>query len=53
MGNTTLFLDGNDTTWEKNLEQYNKETVIVNTNQILKLKIVPGGGVCLKLETIQ
>ncbi|WP_405603910.1 glycoside hydrolase family 97 catalytic domain-containing protein [Polaribacter sp. Asnod1-A03] len=49
----TIFLDGNDTTWEKNREVYKKEKRVVKANEILKLNIASGGGVCVKLETIQ
>ncbi|MDO6741150.1 glycoside hydrolase family 97 catalytic domain-containing protein [Polaribacter sp. 1_MG-2023] len=50
--NATLFLDGNDTTWEKNREVYKKEKRVVKANDILKLNIAPGGGVCIKLKRI-
>ena len=48
----TLFLDGNDTTWEKNREDFKKEKRTINADQTLKLNIASGGGVCVKLETI-
>lgn len=48
--NATIFLDGKNTTWEKNREAYSKEKRIVKKGEILKLNIAPGGGVCIKLE---
>jgi alpha-glucosidase len=48
--NATIFLDGIDTTWEKNREEYIKEKRIVNSGETLKLHIASGGGVCIKLE---
>jgi len=49
----TIFLDGNDTTWEKNRENFKKEKRTVNSHETLKLNIVSGGGVCVKLEIIE
>ncbi|MDB4198960.1 glycoside hydrolase family 97 protein [Polaribacter sp.] len=49
----TIFLDGNDTTWEKSRENFKKEKRIVNSHETLKLNIVSGGGVCVKLEIIE
>lgn len=49
----TIFLDGKNTTWETNREEYTKEVRVVNREGFLKLKLAPGGGVCIKLESEQ
>ena len=46
----TIFLDGKNTTWEKNREVYIKEKRIIKSGETLKLNVAPGGGVCIKLE---
>jgi alpha-glucosidase len=50
---STIFLDGQQTTWEKNREAYLKEKRIVIVGESFKMNIAPGGGVCLKLELNQ
>ncbi len=49
----TIFSDGKNTSWEMNREEYIKEVKYVNAEETLKIKLAPGGGVCIKVKLIK
>lgn len=48
----TLYLDGKNTTWEKNREEYTSEEITVNSSTTLTLEMAKGGGAVVKLEAV-
>lgn len=48
----TIFQDGENSTWEKNREDYSSKTMIINRNQTIDFKMAPGGGVCIQFKKL-
>lgn len=46
----TMYKDADDTDWETNPMKYEIESKMVRRNEILKLKLAPGGGCAIMLE---
>ncbi|MCZ7611387.1 MAG: glycoside hydrolase family 97 protein [Ignavibacterium sp.] len=49
----TMYKDADDTDWETNPMKYEIENKMVRRNEILKLKLAPGGGCAIMLERLK